>query len=502
MVKKLISKELVGGIPLSGAAGVNYSRQYDPYTEQGVSGWKYALPGWNLDEWLPELSGSKSKDTYRQMVDNDPVCSALMFTIRMFFRSVKWYVQEISDDEDDIKAAEFLDSCMNDMQHSWNNFMAEVSSMAQYGFAPFEIVYKRRNGRNRDESETSQYADGLIGWKKISIRSQQTILHWVYDPGTAKLRGLVQLSPPLYNMVYIPLEKLIVFTTEPNRDNPEGKSILRSAYRPWYIKTKLENIACIGAERGIAGIPVIWLPPNITNPDPDDAAAVAALQSFIDLGKSLRAGDSEASVIMPLAYSSAEEGNQKIYDIQLLTTEGYHTEGIRELIHSKSIEILQSAMADFLTLGHDAVGSFALSADKTNNFTKAVVTFLDSVEAELNNKAVPRLFDLNPQFNVEKLPRIKHKAINPIDLTAVAEMFKVMIPGGAELFPDIKLENVLREAMGLPEKTQEEYDTALAQQEAAQAEQQAQLQTLNPGVGIDADKLPEKADVEEGEEEA
>jgi hypothetical protein len=499
MTKKSIKKELIGGIPISGAAGVGYSRKYDPYSEQGISGYRYSLPGWNLDEWLPELQGSKGKDIYRQMADNDPVCSALLFTIRMFFRSSDWYVQEVSDDEADLAAAEFLDSCMQDMQYSWHNFMAEVSSLAQFGFAPFEIVYKRRKGHQKEETEGSQFNDGYIGWKKLSIRAQSTILHWVYDPNTLKLLGLVQLAPPFYKLTFIPYEKLLLFTTEPNRENPEGKSILRSAYRPWYIKTKLENIACIGLEYGLEGLPVIWLPPNITNPDPDDASAVAALASFVELGKQLRIGDSGASVILPLAY---DDNGNKLYDIQLLTTDGYHTQGIQEMIKSKSIEILQSAMADFLNLGNDSVGSFALSSDKVNNFTKAVETFLDSVEAEINNKAVPRLFALNPQFSVEKLPKILHKPLRQIDIAKVASLLQVMIPGGAELFPDLKLENALREAMGLPSRTEEEFEAAQKQKEAmlAQENAQNQQQTEDPFADLESfEEEPEEKIVEDEE---
>jgi hypothetical protein len=36
--------------------------------------------------------------------------------------------------------------------------------------------------------------------------------------------------------------------------------MLRTAYRPWFMKKRLEEFESIGIERDLAGLPIMWLP--------------------------------------------------------------------------------------------------------------------------------------------------------------------------------------------------------------------------------------------------
>lgn len=454
--------------------------------EYGSTGLKrFAGRTWIVEEWQRELSGKLALDVYREMADSDSTIAAMLFAIKMLARSVDWYVAETSDDSDDIDAADFLQRNMDELDMPWHEVITEALSMVQYGHSVHEIVYRRCEDTGR------------IMWKKLPIRAQNTILYWEFDEeNNGAIKGIWQLSPPFYRLTYIPFEKLLLFRTESNKANPEGRSILRTAYRAYKYKQRLSEIEAIGIERAVAGIPRIWLPPNITNPG-DDPDAATALTAFENMGKAIRQ-DAQATIIMPLVY---DENNNKVYDMDLLTTESTQNK-VGEVIARYSNEILQSCLAEFINLGSQAVGSYALSDNKTKIFMKALGAFLDSIEEVFNTFAVPRLFELNPSFSLEKLPKIRHKPVNDVDLMTIAELLKVLVPAGMALFPDIKTENFLREAMGLPSKAEELFDAEVAQQEAAQAEQQAQLQTLNPGVGIDLDKIPEKVEIEEGEEEA
>ncbi len=448
-------------------------------TEIGSSGLTWYRPGYVREEFLPELVGRRAIEVYTQMGSNDPIVAAMLFVVKMLFRSVNWYVEKADDTPEDVAAEEFLKSCMDDMQNSWHSLMAEVASMVQYGHAPFEIVYKRRRGWQDDYTVSSKFDDGYVGWAKISIRSQNTVLYWDFDDG-GNLRGMWQLAPPFYQTVFIPYEKMLLFRTESSKGNPEGRSILRPAYRPWFIRKTLEDIRNIGVERGVAGIPRFWLPPEIAAPDPSSpnyAAAVATRDIWIDVGKHIRQ-DAQACIIMPLAYD--DRGN-KLYDMDLLTTAGAAA-GITEIIKEKSIEILQSALAEFIMLGMTAggVGSYALSQDKTAMFLKALETYLAAVEETINRHAVPRLFKLNPRFNVKQYPEIRHKPLRDIDLRTVAQLLGTMKGAGATIFPDLDLENFLREAMGLPPKTEEQ---AVAEEEPVTQQLPGQVPEVAQPVG-------------------
>ena len=59
------------------------------------------------------------------------------------------------------------------------------------------------------------------------------------------LEGLNQQAPPHYQTVFIPIEKVINFRTTAERGNPEGRSILRAMYKPWYFKNNLEEVEAI-----------------------------------------------------------------------------------------------------------------------------------------------------------------------------------------------------------------------------------------------------------------
>ena len=63
----------------------------------------------------------------------------------------------------------------------------------------------------------------------------------------------MQLAPPSYKQVVIPMEKCLLFRTQTHKNNPEGRSILRNAYRSWYFKKRIEEIEGVGIERDLAG---------------------------------------------------------------------------------------------------------------------------------------------------------------------------------------------------------------------------------------------------------
>ena len=194
------------------------------------------------EEFLTELKWDKSVKIYREMADNDPTIGSLLNAITLLTRQVDW--RFASDNENDPRV-EFLDTCREDMVHSWDDFLAEVvRGVLTYGWQTHEIVYKIR------QEGDSQYTDGLIGWKKMPVRAQDTLYRWDFSD-SGELLAMIQRPAPDFKERRLPLDKLLLFRTESFKDNPEGRSVLRNAYRPWYFKKHLENIEGIGLERKI-----------------------------------------------------------------------------------------------------------------------------------------------------------------------------------------------------------------------------------------------------------
>jgi hypothetical protein len=384
------------------------------------------------------------------MYYNDPVASSLVFAIKMTARKSDWRVDPASDEERDLEAADFVEQCMDDMNRPWKECINEVLSMIVYGHAPMEITYKKREGEQDEPSKSSQFEDGAIGWQSIALRSQETILRWeFYENGDIK--GLWQLAPPYYRLTYIPWEKFLLFRTDYSKNNPEGRSILRGAWRPWLFKKHLEEIEAIGAERGVAGVPIAWVPPNIAAPDTTDTNAVAALSAFKELVKNLRR-DSQEGIVFPMVRD--DKGNQ-MYDLTLLTTQGSETAKIGEMIERKSREMLQVCLAEFIMLGAGKTGSFALSQTKVDLFLMAIETYLDLIAEVFNTCAIPRLFEMNPQFKVEDLPTIAHDGVKDMDLNNMSNYISKLVAAGA-MVPDMPLMEYLRASAGLPAPTEED----------------------------------------------
>lgn len=71
------------------------------------------------EEFLHELRGKRGIEAYREMSENDDVVGAILFAIEMLVRQTDWNVEPGGDSQADIDAAEFVESCMNDMQNTW-----------------------------------------------------------------------------------------------------------------------------------------------------------------------------------------------------------------------------------------------------------------------------------------------------------------------------------------------------------------------------------------------
>ena len=100
----------------------------DKFREYGKTGLFRFNTGWIYEEFLRELQGRKGVEVYKEMAENDEVIGAILFATEMLMRQAKWNIQEASADEADRDAAEFVRSCMDDMEETWSDFISEVLS--------------------------------------------------------------------------------------------------------------------------------------------------------------------------------------------------------------------------------------------------------------------------------------------------------------------------------------------------------------------------------------
>lgn len=402
-----------------------------------------------FEEFLRELQGIRGVEAYQEMADNDSTIGAILFAIEMLMRQCEFHIQPASDDEKDKEAAEFVESCMDDMERTWADTLSEILSFLTYGWSYHEIVYKRRGGKTSSPVTNSKYDDGLIGWRKLPIRAQDTLYGWEYAPGTDDLTGMTQQPPPDFGQITIPLEKALHFRTRSRKDNPEGRSILRTAYRDWYFKKRLCEIEAYGIERDLAGFPVLYAPPELNIWDPTDEDSVAALNKAEYIVSSIRR-DAREGLVLP---GKSADGTQSGWELQLLTSGSRRQFDTNAIIDRYNKQIATSVLADFVMLGQQQVGSFALADSKTKIFALAIGTYLDCICEVFNNQAIPRLIDINGEHfkGITGYPTMEHGDIEDTDLMAFSTFLKDMIGIGV-LEPDAELEDAVRRAGGLPER--------------------------------------------------
>lgn len=393
------------------------------------------------EEFLSELRGRKGAEVFTEMSNNDETIGAILFAIEMLVRQASWNVEPGGSTAKDREAAEFVKSCMDDMQQTWIDTISEILSFLTYGWSFHEIVYKRRMGRTKDNRTSSKYDDGLIGWMKLPIRSQETLYQWEYDDQD-NLIGMTQMPPPDFGLITIPMNKAMLFRTRSRKDNPEGRSILRTAYRSWYFKRRIQEIEGIGIERDLAGLPVITTPEcmDIWDKDDEDMNAIrAGLEAMV---KNIRR-DSTEGLVLPFGYT-----------FELTSTGGSRQFDTNSIIARYDTKISQTVLADFIQLGHESVGSFALSSDKTNLFSMAICAFLDIICQTFNSQGIPALIDINGDHfaGVTDYPRLTHGDIEDVDLATMATFIKDMTSIGV-IIPDESLEDYVRQLGKLPKRT-------------------------------------------------
>lgn len=402
-----------------------------------------------FEEFLRELQGIKGVQAYQEMADNDSTIGAILFAIEMLMRQCEFHIEPASQDKADVEAAEFVESCMDDMERTWADTLSEILSFLTYGWSYHEIVYKRRGGKTSSPITNSKYDDGLIGWRKLPIRAQDTLYGWDYAPGTDDLIGMTQEPAPDFERITIPLDKALHFRTRSRKDNPEGRSILRTAYRDWYFKKRLCEIEAYGIERDLAGFPVLYAPPEIDIWNPDDPDAVSALSRAEYIVSSIRR-DAREGLVLP---GKSADGTLSGWELQLLTSGSRRQFDTNAIIDRYNKQIATSVLADFVMLGQQQVGSFALADSKTKIFALAIGTYLDNICEVFNIQAIPRLIDLNGEHfkGITGYPTMEHGDIEDKDLMTLSTYLKDMIGVGL-LEPDDELEDAVRRAGGLPER--------------------------------------------------
>ena len=365
----------------------------------------------------------KTFDYMRQ----DPVIAAANNIIDIMICKVDWsfYVPDNATLKE--KAArDFLNWCMNNMEHTWKYFIEEVGSYRIYGFSVFEKIYR--------EVKYGKYS-GKFSWKKLPIRSQNTIHEWVFDDNKRNLLGFRQSLEGLdniykiktdeYGLIYLPCEKIILFSYKGRKGNPEGHSPLKDCYQPWTYKKTIESYEAVGVAKDLGGVPVLgvdatWLAKAQENSSSSEGQVLATLTEYM---QNLHAGE-QTYMILPIAYNDI---GKELFTFELIGVDGggkqYNT---RDIINGKQLEILMLYLADILNLGHTSSGSLALAENKQNLLSYGIEYHLGFIKDVIDFQLIPQTLRVNGWGDLpfERMPKLTHTDLEEEDIDQLGKFIQ------------------------------------------------------------------------------
>jgi hypothetical protein len=314
-----------------------------------------------------------------------------------------------------------------------------------------EKVYRRRLKENG-----SKYNDGLIGWKKIAIRAQDSIDKFIFDDAGNEIIGVKQKLTNIDDFsnrfvgrtdVVMPRSKFLLFRVGKHRGSPFGKSPLRNAYMGWRFLTIIEEIESNAVAKDLVGLPILRIPPQYLAADaPEEMKEIR--RYYENALRNLQLNE-QGAMLLPQMFDP--DSKQPLFDLQLLSLDGkkgMDTTKVKE--YYKNL-ILTSLFADVLVMGQSSTGSFALGQIKNSLSGSAAKVILKSIVDVLNEDLVRQTYELNG-WDASRAGTFDFDGLEAADLETLSKFWqRVASVGLVEV--DREVLNSIREAGGVDAKS-------------------------------------------------
>lgn len=386
--------------------------------ERGVTGTPVfggALAGVDYNE---RLNGPEAYDEFDKMRKSDGQVGAAMKVLKLPLLNAEWGVEPASDSAQDREIAEKLEQNLReDMSHTWDVFLRQALLMLDYGSMPIEPVWELR--------------DGFVAVRKLAPRLPKTVYEWQVDRAGG-LQGIRQQASAGGFQggvvdVFIPASKLLVFVNDFEGSNFRGVSILRNAWKHWFLKEGLERVHAMALEKRTLGIDVGTLK-----------------------GEGITATDKDAleRALMTL------HAHEKNYFVEVEGQSEYRLEGTGAgglmnpivAIEYHDLRIVRSLITEFLAMGSGSTGSLAMHKDKTSFTMLALGGHANNFGSTVDRHLIRPWVDYN--WRVDAYPKIHYSRLDPRDLVTYADAVEKLTRARAlSITPDI--ERASRELLDL-----------------------------------------------------
>jgi hypothetical protein len=435
------------------------------------------LPHWGgylAVEWDKRLTQYQTVPYFRKMAEGNTAVKAALKAWESLVKANGYRLVPATEEEDAEREATYVEECFDDMDGSMSDTFGDIFSCRPYGFSLLWPSFKHRNGSSDDPELDSRYSDGRVGWKRWAIRWQETITRWDIDENGVATAA-VQVAPPNYKEIIIPLDGAFHFKPEGRRGSPEGLSVLRAGFDAWFRMTTIQTLEAIAIERGFVGIPRAKMPAAKMQ---DGNAEYAAYQSIVT---NIRR-DEMSGLVLP---SDPWEGTSiPMYEIDLLSPGDSVGLDPDKVITRYERDILRSLLSDWMTLGDTGVGSYAQSVNRTDIFLQSVKGELQSIEDVINQKAIRQLYRLNG-LSPELAPRFEFRELTRRNIAEFADAIVALTNAGFVDPTDADTRETVYAVLDLPMPDESDEDR---EAEGEQVETETETQAPPPAADTeDAD---------------
>jgi hypothetical protein len=387
--------------------------------------------GYPSEEYLQSLQGRSRADIFDQMRRGDTQVKMCLSAVKNPIRSATFEIEPASEEdrgsmtEADAEAdADLIRHILfRDLARPFKKIVSEALTVAEHGHAVFEIIHKPVV--NHPQFGT------YVGLSQLAFRSQRTIERWNLDPDTGCLDSITQYAyGDLNRNIDIPARFLLVMNLEMEGSNYEGISLLRPCYGPWKRKDLYLKLNAIGIEKFAIPTPIVKVPSAKQN-TPEYDTLVQVLESYMSHEKGY--------ITLPEGWEISLEKN------------AYDPEKVDATVDKEDTRMAKAFLANFLELGMNSVGSYALSNDLSDFMLAGVEYVAGEVLDPFNTKLIPELIQIN-RGPRQAYPKLKVSGISDKAGKELSEMLKALADS-KYIKPDDPLEDHLRKRIGLPPKS-------------------------------------------------
>lgn len=392
--------------------------------------------GFDHEEYLSNLRGYQRADEFDKMRRSDTTIKMLLDSVKNIIRSgtlsfepgtvsdeiaaATGFTQEMANAD-----AKFIEHVHNDMDAPLSQFLNESLTMVDFGHAVFEVTQKI--------VENHPTWGTYVGIKNAGFRSPRTILKWNLDKDTGNLKSITQLAyGELQRQVDIPAEFLMIMTLNREGANFEGISWLRSCYGSYKRKMTSLKLNAIGIEKFAIPTPIAKVP-QIDTSNEQYNNLVEVLENFV-------------------SHESQYITFPKEWDVTLVPNT-YDPQKVEVSIDNEDKRMVNSFLANFLSLANGGGGSFALSRDLSDFFLTGL-DHIATIICEEDTRAI-----IIPTIKANKgerpvYPKMKISGISDKAGKELAESVKAFVDAQV-IIPDDQLEKQIREQYGLSKASKE-----------------------------------------------